>query len=225
MKTIGALGLIPLFLLPPAGWAKLSGKDKKEIEQMVSETLYLRIDVPTNAGVQPFLEVSATGYGWERLVNAEQAKRKNKPSGVYWAFFPNDTLKWGSPRYERDTIIVWFEGQRDELKIKFVGINTLDDFRKAFDLAFSRVPLQQQNPDWPAEVQTAIAERRVVGGMTKKQASCVVGIPLKTEKEGTDAEIWYPRQDTLDPRRGSRAQTGFPKKLKFVGDQLMTIEE
>jgi hypothetical protein len=211
--------------------AELRGKDRKEAGKMVYATIYLRTDVPTNDAVEPFVEVSPSGYSWERLVNQaeEKAKRKNKPSGVYYPFRPNDIVKWGSVSYDHDTITVWFQGILDELKVRFVQINTLDDFQKAFDHLFSRVPLQDEHSDWPAEVKSAIADRRVVESMTKEQASCVVGTPLKTDttKEGeASVEVWYLRQDTGDTRGGKhRASTGLPKSLKFVNDKLTAIDK
>jgi hypothetical protein len=64
--------------------------------------------------------------------------------------------------------------------------------------------------------------------MTKNQASCIVGTPVKTEtinEGGTSGEIWYPRQDTEDRRHGQSSPTGLPSKLYFVGDRLTKIEQ
>lgn len=209
--------------------AQLRGKDRDVAKKMLYQTLYLRTDVPTNDAVESFIEISPNGYSWERLVSLAEAnaKKKGRRAGVYWAFRPNDTVKWGSPDYKDNTITVWFEGVRDELKIRFIEINTLEDFKKAFNHIFSIVPLQDEVPDWPADIKTAIAERRLIEGMTKKQASCVVGTPLKTEtgnESGTFAEIWYPRRDTEDRRHGQTSPTGLPSKLYFVGDRLTKIE-
>jgi hypothetical protein len=195
---------------------------------MVYSQIYLRTDVPTNDDVEPFVEISPNGYSWERLVGLaeEKARNRGEPSGVYWAFRPNDTVKWGSPKYDGSTITVWFEGELDELKVRFVGIQTLDDFRKAFDQVFSRTPLQDV-PEWPAEVRAAIAERRVVEGMTRKQASSVVGTPLRIETSRSGEvtmEVWHPRQDTGDTREGRAPKTGLPAKLVFVGDTLTTVQ-
>jgi hypothetical protein len=229
MRTLYAvLCTVFLFVLVPSARGELRGGwNRDEVRKMLYARIYLRTDVPTNDHVDPFIEISPTGYSWDRLVNLaeEGAKRKNKPSGVYWAFRPNDSVKWGRPTYQGNTITVWFEGERDELKVNFVQINTLDDFKKAFDFVFSPVPLQDEHTDWPAEVRSAIADRRVIEGMTKKQASCVVGTPAKieTSKEaGTDVDVWYPRQDTGYSRL---PKTGLPLKLRFVNDKLTAIEK
>jgi hypothetical protein len=228
MKALNACACgVLLFALVPYARAELRGKDRDEAKWMVYERLYLRTDVPTNDHVDPFIEISPTGYSWEGLVTQAEgrAAKKGKPSGVYWAFRPNDVVKWGKPKYEGNTITVWFEGERDELKVVFVQINTLDDFTKAFDRVFSRVPLQDQYADWPSEVREAIAARRVIEGMTKKQASCVVGTPVKIERQGADVEVWYPRQDTGDIRGKGSSKTGLPSKLRFVNDKLTAIEK
>jgi len=228
MRTLYAvMCAVSLFVLVPSARAELRGKDRDEAHKMVYATIYLRTDVPTNDGVDPFIELAPTGYSWDRLVNLaeEKAKKKNKPSGVYFAFRPNDIVRWGSMKYQGNTITVWFQGVRDELKVIFVQINTLDDFKKAFDHVFSPVPLQDEHADWPAEVRAAIADRRVIEGMTKKQASCVVGTPAKIEtgKEGgADVDVWYPRQDTGYSRL---PKTGLPLKLRFVNDKLTAIEK
>ncbi len=211
-----------------AARAQLSGADRNEIHDMVYAPCYLRIHVPTNNAVEPFLEISPAGYSWNRLVGEaeEKARRHNKPSGVYFAFKPNTVVKWGSLSYDKKnaSITVWFQGKRDELKVIFAPIDTLDDFKKAFYLVFARMPLEEEHPDWPAEVRSAIAQGRVIQGMTRQQASCVVGVPLKTEtanEGGTAVEIWHPLQDTNDRRT---PKTGLPATLKFTAGKLTTIE-
>lgn len=208
-----------------AAWAEVRGADRKQVRDMVYQPCYLRIQVPTNNAVEPFLEISPHGFSWDRLVAAaeEKSKKKNKPSGVYFAFKPNTMVKWGSVSYDHDSITVWFQGIRDELKVTFVQIGTLDDFKKAFGLVFASMPLEKEHPDWPAEINAAIAGHRVIPGMTKQQASCVVGVPIKTEtaaEGGATAEVWHTLQDTGDPRT---PRTGLPASLKFVDDKLTTI--
>lgn len=206
--------------------AAIRGHDREEVRDMLYSSCYLRIQVPTNTAVQPFLEISPTGFSWDRLVGvAEQkAKEKNKWSGVYFAFQPNDLVRWGKLDYNKDTISVWFQGKRDELKVIFIQIETLDDFKKAFDHVFSRVPLQDEHPDWPAEIRLAIAQRKVIQGMTKQQAACVIGVPLKVEtvpEGGMVMEVWYPLQDTQDHRS---PKTGLPAVVKFAGGKVQAIE-
>lgn len=224
LRTV-SLTLVAALAFADAANAQLRGGDRDEAKRMVYNQIYLRTDVPTNDDVEPFIEISPTGYSWERLVGLaeENAKRRGKPSGVYWPFRPNDTVKWGSPKYDGTTITVWFEGQRDELKVRFVGIRTLDDFKSAFDHVFSRTPLQDE-PSWPTDVRTAITERRVIEGMTRQQASCVVGTPLRIETGPSGETIWYARQETGDTRDGRAATTGLPAKLVFVADVLTTIQ-
>jgi hypothetical protein len=227
MRYLFALiSCLALLGMSAAAWAEIRGGDRREVRDMLYQPCYLRIHVPTDAEVKPFLEISPTGYSWDRLVGQaeEKAQRKGKPSGVYFAFRPNDVVKWGKPEYDKGTITVWFQGTRDELKVIFVQINTLDDFKKAFDHVFARMPLQDEHPDWPAEVRSAIAQRRVIQGMTKQQAACVIGAPLKVEtvaEGGVAMEVWHPLQDTKDHRTPS---TGLPATLKFADGKLQVIE-
>jgi hypothetical protein len=74
--------------------AQLYAVDHGGIAKIIYQPCYLRIYVPTNYEVQPFLEVSPTGASWDRLVGRAGKKAKNhQPSGVYFAFRPNDTIK------------------------------------------------------------------------------------------------------------------------------------
>jgi hypothetical protein len=217
---------VVLMGMSSAAWAEVRGHDRREVTDMLYSPCYLRIHVPTNDAVDPFIEISPTGFSWDRLVGqAEQkAQRKGKASGVYFAFRPNDMVRWGKTSFDKDKITVWFQGTRDELKVIFIQIETLDDFKKAYDHVFARIPLQDEHPDWPADVKSAIAERRLIQGMTKQQAACVVGVPLKVEtvaEGGVAMEVWYPRQDTADRRT---PQTGLPATLKFADGKLQVIE-
>ncbi len=214
---------LALLGVPTGAWSQVKGDDRHAIRKMVYQKIYLRTDVPSNRGGEPFLEISPTGYSSERLVGLAEAKAgaKRKASGVYWPFRPNDWVKWGKQDYVKNRITVWFEGEEEELKVTFIEIGSLEDFKKAFHLVFSNVPLQDENPDWPAEVKSAIVLREVVEGMTKQQAACSVGTPLKIELNGT-SEAWYPRQQTGYVKRPG---TGLPKKLEFEGDKLVRIEK
>lgn len=207
--------------------AELSGADRDHIRQTVYAPCYARTHLPTTNRVADLTEISPTGFSWDREVGPreERAKERNKPSGVYFAFKPNDVVRYARARFVgSDRIEVWFQGVRDELRVNFINIKTLDDFNKAFDRVFARMPLQDEHPDWPAEVRSAIAAGKVIPGMTRQQASSVVGVPLKVEtttEAGAAVEIWHPRQDTADHRT---PKTGLPTSLKFVGDKLTTIQ-
>jgi hypothetical protein len=117
-----------------------------------------------------------------------------------------------------------------ELMIDFIQVNSLDDFTKAFNQTFSKVPLQDEHPEWPSEVRSAVAEHKLVVGMTKEQAFDVVGTPLdtKTEEEnGVSVEIWSPRLDggTIGVRKREKSiRTDFPALLKFTDGKLQSIE-
>jgi hypothetical protein len=108
--------------------------------------------------------------------------------------------------------------------VDFVHLKTLEDFKKAFDRTFSRVPLQDAHPEWPAEVRKAVAERRVIEGMTREQAAAVVGTPVSVETsnaQGVEVEVWHPRSTKGEHNAVS---TGFPASLRFQGSKLVMNE-
>jgi len=115
--------------------------------------------------------------------------------------------------------------------IDFIQINSLDDFTRAFNQTFSKVPLQDEHPEWPSDVRGGIAEHKLVVGMTKDQAFDVVGTPLETkteEENGVKVETWSLRQDagTIGARRPEKnMRTGFPALLKFTEGKLQVIEQ
>jgi hypothetical protein len=231
--------LVFILLLVPVAYAQLSGQDLKQAKKMVAGTLYLRIDAPCRYGrgswglsVEPLLEVSPTGFNVERRLSLPPTK--SKVDSVYWGFSPNDAVSYGKISVEGDTVQIWMEGlppKDDEVMIDFVQIKTLDDFKKAFDLTFSLAPLQDEHPEWPAETRRAIAERRVIAGMTKQQAFCVVGMPINLqtgEENGVKVETWFPRMDrgtVITFRKGKSARTGFPALIKFVDGKVSAIED
>jgi hypothetical protein len=163
---------------------------------------------------------------------------------IYWEFFPNYAVRHGELTFEGDTVKVWMHGvkpYKDLLAIDFVQIKTLDDFTKAFNQTFSKVPLQDEYPEWPVEMRKAVAEHRLLVGMTKEQAFDVVGTPLdiKTEEvNGVQVETWHPRQDKGKTWWGGFSEggdnntsssglvlggTGFPTLLKFVDGKLQVV--
>jgi hypothetical protein len=229
--------LVCFFWLVPVAHAELAGQDLKEAKKMVKGPLYMRLDAPCRYGarfglsVEPMLEVSPTESDVERRLNQPG---KLRVESVYWGFSPNDAVSWGSLSVKGDTVQVWMEGlppNSIELIIDFIQIKNLDDFKKAFDLTFSRVPLQDEHPEWPEEIRRAIAEHRVIVGMTKQQAFCVVGAPMNLqtgEENGVKVETWFPRLDRgtiITGRKIKNTRTGFPALIKFVDGRVSAIEE
>jgi hypothetical protein len=103
-----------------------------------------------------------------------------------------------------------FRGEDKHGILHFTGITSLADFKAAFDQSFSRVPLQDEHPDWPADIRRAIASRQLIDGMTKRQAYCITGPPAsfeQTAKDGKQIEVWrlktnrMPRYTFLSSRR------------------------
>ncbi len=234
--------LFLLFMFSTQGlWAELSKADRASIKEMTSGTLYLRVDIPCkyvvgNWGVGPesLLEVSPTEYSAERKLSLPTRKRES----VYWGFFPNSSVRYGKPSFNGETVSLDLEGvsPNHEVILDFINIRSLDDFTKAFNLAFSKVPLQDEHPEWPADVREAIATHKLILGMTKEQAFDVIGTPINAVK-GTEndvkTETWFPRQDvgtiievkTFHGSQIQSARSGFPALLKFKGGKLVAIEQ
>ena len=232
MKTLPLLGAaLVAMAIPSLGLAQLSPADRKAASQWVEGRLYLKIDAPCDHGREvPMVEVSPTSVDLETRIS--ELTPENRPN-LFWRFGPNDAAHDTVLRFGLERIRVWSEGvspKNDQFTIEFVRIKTLDDFKRAFDLTFSRVPLQDGHPEWPAEVRQAIAARRLVEGMTPEQARAVIGAPTRvvaSDEAGTRLETWYPRQENGVQKvfRNASLTTGFPKSLKFVGGTLVTIEK
>lgn len=234
------------FCAPLAVWAQMSAPDSEAAKRMASGTLYLRLDVPLRSevgnwgiGSEPLLEVSPTGHDTSRLIAEEMnnkemttTSRFKKRERINWAFFPNYPVRYGKLTVRGNTVEVFLEGIKPndyEVKINFIQIDSLADFTKAFNQTFSKVPLQDEHPEWPAEIRNAIAEHRLVVGMTTEQAFDVVGTPLDVKTDdasGVHTEIWHPRQDkgqVVGRRTKDLGSTGFPAQLKFVDGKLQVI--
>ncbi|MGA2325950.1 MAG: hypothetical protein ABSH05_06645 [Bryobacteraceae bacterium] len=241
MRVLRVLAVVAsVFLFVPAGRAELSGNDRQQAKKMIEGTLYLRIDAPCmyeiggfGLGVEPLVEVSPTGYKVAGSPVASGEKKRGKRKTVYWGFAPNDPVAHGALRWSGDSVIAWLEGLRpknNEVMVRFVQIKTLDDFKAVFDQTFSKVPLQDEHPEWPAEIRKAIADRRVIEGMTKRQAFCVIGTPINIQtstENGVEVETWFPRQENgtvVTFRRLKSTATGYPALVKFAGGKLTTIE-
>ncbi|MGA3161353.1 MAG: hypothetical protein ABSC77_09050 [Terracidiphilus sp.] len=221
--------------------AQLSGPEREKAQSMIAGTLYLRLDVPCRYGrgrfgimaaihhVESVLEVSPDGFSVEHKLAMPPRHRRDR---VFWGMSPNDAVRYGKLLFKDDTVQVWMEGMAPdayEILIDFIHIENLNDFTAAFNRTFSKVPLQDEHPEWPAEIRQAIAARKIVAGMTFDQAFCVVGAPLKTltsEENGVKTEIWFSRQDRSVIAADSNAvdtPTGFPARLKFVDGKLQVI--
>jgi hypothetical protein len=163
----------------------------------VTGTLYARIDIPCGTGRHPWgtykvplVEVSPEGVNTDDQTTF-QAGWFHAQS-TYWGIAPNDTLQFDEMEIEEDVAEIEFEGMGEtegrDTVIKLVGIKNLEDFKKAFDLAFARKPLQDEHPDWPEDIRKVIGERKLVKGMTKRQVFCVTGSPENFKERGEGQE-------------------------------------
>ena len=225
--------------------AQLISKDFNAAKQVVKGTYYLRIDLPCHNYHPSSGGFGATAISIARSIATQvesmvevSPQEARVPSAlpdrlsedVMWRFRPNDPVRYGKLINKGGSIDLSMEGlppNDNEVIVTFVGLKTLDDFKAAFDRTFSKVPLQDEHPEWPAEIRKAVAERRVVPGMTPEQAYCVVGKPVREEKSeqgGPKVETWYPRQavhNSVDPK--ALIPSDFPASIKFVDGKLTEI--
>ena len=208
---------------------------------MISGTLYLRVQVPYKYGIgawapysESMLEASPSGLSTDRKL-AEPLKKKEE---IYWGYLANTPVHNGKLVSEKDRLVVWLErvDPNTEVSVDFIDIKSLDDFTKAFNLTFSKVPLQNEHPEWPSDVRAGIAAGKLVVGMTVEQARIVVGAPLSVtagEDNGAKTETWTLRQDpglvlgwNKKHGAGTRAakQTGFPTSITFHDGKLLSIK-
>jgi hypothetical protein len=221
--------------------AELSTQERESAKSMIAGTLYLRLDVPCRYGrgrfgisaaihhLESLLEVSPTGHSTERKA---ALPGKYKRASVFWGLSPNDPVRYGKLLFKGDTVQVWMEGilpNDSEMLLDFVQIQNLDDFIKAYNQTFSKIPLQDEHPEWSADVRQAVSAHRVILGMTKEQAFDVVGGALNVtlaDENGIKMETWSPRQDrstVAAARPGDSTPTGFPALLKFADGRLQVI--
>jgi hypothetical protein len=203
--TLAASFVAVALLLAGAAHAELSKADKKAAQKMLGGTLYLRTDAPCTQGRHPFgvflsplVDISPRGvntdaengasFGWYHASSTVWAVRVNDSVEL-------DEMEWSEDNENTVEIELTGVGKTDgnDTILRFVEINSLADFEAAFKLAFSTRPLQDENPEWPAEIRQAIADRKLLPGMNKRQAFYVVGMPAQVEKtaEGEKKiEVW-----------------------------------
>lgn len=229
--------LMLLTLLTPA-FAGLGKSEKKEIKKLLGGTLYARIDMPCATGrhaygtyKRPLVEVTKDGINTEAdtVVSASWYHADS----TYWGVGVNEALRLDDLDIDDNEVEIELEGADDDdlqTVIKFVDVYSMEDFKACFEQAFSRVPLQDEHGDWSAAVKQAIAERRLVNGMTKKQAYCVTGRPVsftKSTNGGKTIETWDLRQNK-GVKMGYfttevNESTGLPSRIKFVDGTLVDL--
>jgi hypothetical protein len=244
----GAL-LLLLFCLPLSLRAQLSKEDHEAAGRMISGTLYLRLQAPQKYGMgewAPYsvgmLEASPTGASTERRL-ADPLKKLPwngyhlKNEEVYWGYLANTPVNHCKLASERGALVVWCDrvDPNTDVSVDFIDIKTLDDFTKAFNLTFSKAPLQDEHPDWPEAVRKGIGAGKLVTGMTVEQARIVVGAPRSVaagEEGGVKTEMWTLRQDPGQVLGWSKkhgawlkvaTQTGFPLSISFKDGKLLSV--
>jgi hypothetical protein len=251
LRRSSGVFLLLLCFPPLALRAQLSKENHQAAQQMISGTIYLRMQAPQKFGMgqwAPYsvsmLEASPVAVTAERKL-AEPLKSipRNgyhlKQEEVYWGYLANTALNHCKLEWEKGKHVVWCErvDPSTDVSVDFIDITTLDDFTKAFNLAFSKVPLQGEHPEWPSDVRAGIAIGKPVIGMTVEQARIVVGAPLSVtagEENGAKTETWMLRQDPgqvlgWNKKHGAwrkvAKQTGLPASITFSDGKLLSIKD
>jgi hypothetical protein len=221
--------------------AALTRQDRKAAEKMLAGDLYLRIDAPCTQGRQPFgiylaplVEISPKGANTDADENVSFGWYH--ASSTVWNARVNDLMHFDELEWDDENpgaVEIELEGAgasegRDTV-VRFVEINSLADFEAAFGHTFSKKPLQEEHPDWPAEIRKAIAERKLSNGMNKRQVYYVVGTPAEIEKrteKGKEIEIWTLRQKGVEIGfwYASGGESGPPETLRFENGVLVAAE-
>ena len=238
---ISTLIAVLLLAVAPVG-AELSKDDRKAIKSALKDgTLYMRMDAPCSTGrhaygtyKRPLVEVSPEGS--ESDTSTELNVSFFHADSTYWGIRINDPVEFDEMDYESDeaSIEIELEGvdsaDGESTVIKLIDIHTMDDFQKAFDLAFARSPLQDEHDDWSADIKDAIARRELVNGMTKRQVFYITGSPEqfdKSEDGGKKIETWTLRTDK-GMKMGfiftkKKKEEGMPKTVRFEDGKLVSI--
>ncbi|MEW6363941.1 MAG: hypothetical protein AB1714_04815 [Acidobacteriota bacterium] len=229
---IASIGFVPA----AADWNALSEKEQSEVEKMVEGTLYLRVNAVSNYHLEGRTVVSPGGSNLDMAVLPETFTE----NGAIWRYFPNDAIREAEIIWEDDgSVSVWAEGappKKGEVMVHLVGFMSMDEFKAAFNRAFSKVPLQDEHPEWPIEIRNAITERRVVEGMTAEQAYCVVGRPLglsRRDDAGKQIETWLPPQEigigmSVEELKEVYAdlkenRTGLPASIELIDGKVVSV--
>ena len=221
-------------VLPAAAFTKA---EKQEMKRMLSGPLYLKVDAPCATGrhafgvyKRPLVEISPekVNTDGDRVFSASWWHADS----TYWAVQVNDYVVLDEVEFEGDDLEVEVELDAPQVDastvLLFVDIRNLDDFKAAFELAFADRPLQDLHDDWEGELKDAIAERRLMDGMNKRQAFYITGTPERFEKKDNE-EIWHLRQDKGTKigyfRAKSGESTGLPETIRFVDGKLVDVPQ
>lgn len=191
-------------------------------------------DLPVKSGqamyavyISPIAEVRSTGFTIDATAGVQA--HVGGAQSTWFGVRPYDTLTLKEIKFDDDFAVITFNGSKDshgrDTKIKVFGPD-FEAVKPVLDqLIVTTDPI---DPTWPAEIQTAIRNRVVVNGMSKRQAYFVVGEPANAqvfEQGGKKIEVWTPRFND-GVRLGYTASfkpSGFPPTLRFEDGKLTGV--
>ncbi|MCB9759860.1 MAG: hypothetical protein H6739_08505 [Alphaproteobacteria bacterium] len=224
----------------PAFAGGLSKAERKALEQAATDAykgkdIWALKDLPVNTGltmgipwVGPIAE--ATPQGWTIDASTGMSSTMGSAQSVYFSVRPNDKIRFKETEYDDGVLTLTFTGvgnaEGRDTKIKCTGMTEFGQLQASLgELITTTDPV---DASWSSEVKAGIYNRKLVNGMSKRQAYLVVGEPTSasvTEEEGKKIETWHPRQD-YGMRIGysmALEATGFPNEIRFEDGVLVGI--
>lgn len=227
-RSLPALAVAAACLLPSIAWCADAAGIKKAMKEKSKGTYYLKTNVPYLQGRhaygvyrKPVVFVSpAEGVKIQSSADVEAGVFTAK--GRRLVLRVNDPVKVDEFDWDADDSSLEIElegtGRAEGAGVlKLTGLQTVADFEKCWDEAFSDVSIEQKY-DWPDGIKKAVVQREVQEGMSREQVMVAVGNPervTRTSEDGKEVEVWVIQQ-------GEGAKMGF-WKTKIGDKQEMEI--
>ena len=232
---LNVLFLISMPALAGSSWdSGTQDSYKKAVYAAYPGIVWSLKDLPVKSGqamygvyISPIAEVRTTGA----TVDATDGMQAHIGGAVstWWGVRPYDTLTLKEIKFDDDFAVITFNGAKDskgrDTKIKLFGPDFAAVKPVLDELIVTTDPM---DASWPAEIQTAIRNRAVVNGMSKRQAYFVVGEPSNAQvldQGGKKVEVWTPRyNDGVRLGYGATIKpSGFPSTLRFEDGKLTGV--
>ena len=203
---------------------------KKAIKARIDGTHYLKTNLPYLQGRHGFGTFKKSLVTVSPVEGVKIQASADLQAGVFTATGRRLVLRVNDPvvidefewESEDDSLEIEVEGTGRAIDgegvLKFVNLQTAEDFEKCWVETFSDVSIEQKY-DWPEEIKKAVLEREVREGMTREQVMVAVGSPVRishSKEEGREIETWVIQQ-------GEGARMGF-WKFKFGDQQEVEIK-
>jgi hypothetical protein len=248
-----ALALALLLALPaslsivPTAEAGMSKADEKAAAAAWNDaakaaypgTVWALKDLPVYTGttmnipwISPVVEVMPDNIKIETttVIQGTYAGAKS----VWYGVRANDKLTFKEASFDDGVVALAFVGTEGskgrDTKIKITGATSLADVQAKLDEILSKT--DPVDPSWPEDIKKAIANRKVVNGMTKKQVYLSVGEPTSATTQdiggGKKVDMWVPRTNNglrIGFANASMEMTNYPQYIKFQDGKTFDVPQ